>query len=212
MNAEVPQHRFRAGDADRDRALEVIRRAYEAGRLSLDELNERQERALRCVFTDEFPALVADLPERDELERHQFDRQQFDREGTALAPTSRAPLPEVGPPDAGFALAVLSGRERVLPSGTRHASGFAWWGGDDYYLREAMGPGRTVTLELSAVMAGHDIFVPEGVRIIDQSTAIMAGNDIHRDAQGDGSNGTLVLTGFLFWAGHDVKLEDPDRR
>lgn len=207
MNAEVPQHRFRAGDADRDRALEVIRRAYEAGRLSLDELNERQDKALRCVFTDEFAALVADLPERAEFERHQFDRQS-----TSLATTSPAPLPEVGPPDAGFALAVLSGRERVLPSGTQHATGFAWWGGDDYYLRDAMGPGRTVTLELSAVMAGHDIFVPEGVRIIDQSTAIMAGNDIHRDAQGDGSNGTLVLKGFLFWAGHDVKLEDPDRR
>ena len=33
----------------------------------------------------------------------------------------------------------------------------------------------------------------------------MAGNDIKPDAQGDGSNGTLVLTGFLFWGGNTVR-------
>lgn len=52
------------------------------------------------------------------------------------------------------------------------------------------------------------MFVPEGVRVIDQSVAIMAGNDIKRRAQGDGSNGTLVLKGFLWWGGNDVKLAE----
>ena len=35
----------------------------------------------------------------------------------------------------------------------------------------------------------------------------MAGNDIHKGAQGDGSNGTLIIKGFLFWAGSDIKLD-----
>jgi len=46
------------------------------------------------------------------------------------------------------------------------------------------------------------------VRVLDQSMAIMAGSDVDTNAQGDGSNGTLVIEGFLFWAGHSVKLAD----
>ena len=54
-------------------------------------------------------------------------------------------------------------------------------------------------------MGGNEIYVPDGVRVIDRAVAIMAGNDSKPDAQGDGSNGTLVLTGFLFWGGNTVR-------
>lgn len=68
MSADLPERRLRAGDADRDHALTIIQRAYEAGRLDLDEMRERQEKALKSKFTDELPALVADLPEGSELQ------------------------------------------------------------------------------------------------------------------------------------------------
>jgi hypothetical protein len=188
-------NRMRAGDQERDQALVALQRAYEAGRLDLDEMHERQERALTSRFADELPALLADLPEGQELAQ---------QAPSALTPTHKA-LPAVAPADAGFSMTVMSGRDVVVESGTETLSDFSWWGGNNYDVTRAMGPGRVLTLTLHAVMAGSDIFVPAGVRVVDQTMAVMAGNDISPEAQGDGSNGTLILKGFLWWAGHDVK-------
>lgn len=197
MTTPQPARRLRAGDADRDRVLDALQEAHQAGRLDVEELHERQDRALRAVWTDDLTPLLADLPEGRELERF---------EDRAPARRSAQRLPATAPADGGFTLTVMSGKDVVVEPGTESLGDFAWWGGNTYDLTRALGPGRTVTLDLNAVMAGHDIVVPQGVRIIDRSMAIMAGNDIHRGAQGDGSGGTLVLKGFLWWAGHDVKL------
>lgn len=214
MSAQQPPvRRLRAGDADRQRVVSVIERAHAAGRLTADEMTERRERAARSVYLDELPDLLDDLPEH---------------EGWTLLPAVPGPsahlpvvpsattlpvarydaLPATAPPDAGFTVTVMSGRDVTLEPGTTELGNFAWWGGNHYNLTRAMGPGRTVTLNLSAVMAGSDILVPRGVRVVDQSIAIMAGNEIDPTAQGDGSNGTLVIKGFLWWAGNSVKLAD----
>jgi hypothetical protein len=196
MSRDLPERRMRAGDADRDQVLTVVQRAYEEGRLDLEEMKDRQERALKAKFTDELPALVADLPE-----------------GLTLVVPDGAPvvprpddLPDTGLTDAGFGVSIMSGRDVTLQRGTREFSNLAFWGGNNIDLTSAMGPGRIVTLTLHAIMGGNDVVVPEGVRVIDQSVAIMAGNGIAAEAQGDGSNGTLVLKGFLWWGGNDVKL------
>lgn len=196
----LPERRLRASDAERDRHLTVVQHAYEAGRLDLNELKDRQDVVLRAVYRDELLVVVDDLPEGRELALA----------GDAALPAERPAaggLPETAPADAGFTVSVMSGRDVLVESGTRRLRNFAWWGGNTYDLTQAMGPGRIVTLVLDAVMAGSDIIVPEGVRVVDQSVAIMAGNEIARDAQGDGTNGTLVLKGFLWWAGNDVALD-----
>lgn len=200
MTAQPPERRIRAGDAEREAALEALQRAYEAGRLSLEEMSERQDKALKITYVDEVAGLLADLPEG----------------GTLVAPTHHAspvpaapqymPLASTGPTDAGLGIAVMSGRDRTFERGTTEASGFAFWGGDNLDLTQAMAPGVTFTLTLSAVMGGFDVTIPEGVRVIDETIAIMAGNDVKKKARGDGSNGTLVLRGFLFWGGSTVRL------
>ncbi|RMB61998.1 DUF1707 SHOCT-like domain-containing protein [Tessaracoccus antarcticus] len=195
MSDMVPRKRLRAGDADRDAVLEVLQRAHGEGRLSIEELGERQDRALEARYTDQFDELVEDLPEGHELAAGSASR-------VAPRPTS---LPATGPAER-TSFSIMSGRDVVIEPGTRHYLNFAWWGGDNIDLTQAMGPGVVVTLELHAIMAGHDIYVPEGVRVMDDSLAIMAGNDVDRQAQGDGSNGTVILKGFLWWAGHSVKL------
>ena len=193
---QPPARRIRAGDQERDEALRILEDAFTAGRLEDHELRERQEKALQVRFTDEIAELVDDLPE-----------------GQALKPAAASPAPvrrhsgELAPEDMGSSVTIMSGKTVRIPFGTRRMSNFAYWGGDDIYLTDAMGPGVVMTLNLPAIMAGHDIYVPKGVRIVDQSIAIMAGNDIASNAQGDGSNGTLVIKGFLFWAGHDVQLD-----
>lgn len=195
MSDMVPRKRIRAGDADRDAVLEVLQRAHGEGRLSIEELGERQDRALEARYTDQFDDLVEDLPEGRELVAG----------ATSGVVPRRSALPVAGPPER-TSFSIMSGRDVVIEPGTRHYRNFAWWGGDNVDLTHAMGPGAVVTLELHAIMAGHDIYVPEGVRVVDDSLAIMAGNNVDRQAQGDGSNGTVILKGFLWWAGHNVKL------
>lgn len=188
----APQHRMRAGDADRDEVLTILQQAHAAGRLTVEELAKRQDAVLSAHFTGQFLPVVADLPE-----------------GAALRHASPKAAPPPGPRtarrDVSMSLTFLSGRAVDVAPGSTLYRNFAWWGGDDIHVEDALGPGVVLTLELSAVMGGHDIFVPAGVRVIDESFAVMAGNDIDADARGDGSNGTLILRGFLFWAGHDVK-------
>lgn len=190
----VPRPRMRAGDADRDDALRVLQQAHAAGRLSVEELGSRQDAVLSAQYVDDLLPVVADLPEGALLQA-----------GPAVA------MPSPATTDVGMSVTFMTGRDVDLAPGTSLYRNFAWWGGDDIILDRALGPGVLLTLELSAVMAGHDIYVPEGVRVIDESFAIMAGNDIDQDARGDGSNGTLILKGFLFWAGHDVKLSRRQR-
>ncbi|MGO1383208.1 MAG: DUF1707 SHOCT-like domain-containing protein [Arachnia sp.] len=196
MSDMAPRKRLRAGDADRDVFLTALQQAHAEGRLSVEELTERQDVVLRAKFMDEFRGVVEDLPEGRELMAVQ----------EANPATRRAaPPPAVGPPER-TSVTFLSGRDVMIEPGTRLYRNYAWWGGDSIDLTAAMGPGVVITLELHAIMAGHDIYVPEGVRVLDESIAIMAGSEVDRQARGDGSNGTVILKGFLWWAGHDVKL------
>lgn len=186
--------RMRAGDADRDVIIDVLQDAHANGRLSLDEFGERQSQALEARFHDELAPLVADLPERGAGSAVAAPR--HGHQSHAVAPGS---IP------AAWSATVLSGRDITLAPGSAGLKDIAFWGGSEIHLDEVMGPGVTVTLELHAIMAGHDIYVPEGVRVVDESFAVMAGNEIKNKAKGDGSQGTLVLRGFLFWAGHTVR-------
>lgn len=58
--------RYRAGDADRDRVVEQLRRHHADGRLTAEEFQERMETALAARYVDELPPLLADLPSQDE--------------------------------------------------------------------------------------------------------------------------------------------------
>lgn len=211
MSTDEPSaKRLRAADADRDRVIQVVRRAHEAGRLRESEMLERTDVARRAVHLDELPELVADLPEDEGWPllptSAGVDNLPAPRPAADLANQHSELVPAHGPTDGGFSASVMSGRDIAVAQGTEVMSNFAFWGGNNYDLTRAMGPGRTVVLNLSAVMAGSDIKVPRGVRVVDQSLAIMASNTIKPKAQGDGSNGTLVLKGFLFWAGNTVAL------
>jgi len=53
---------LRASDADRERAAELLRSHAGEGRLTVEELDERTERALAAVTQGELDALFADLP------------------------------------------------------------------------------------------------------------------------------------------------------
>ncbi len=195
--------RLRAGDADRDRILAILTDAHAAGRLDADELAERQDLALAARFSDDLDLLVVDLPEAGSSALPVPSSYQSNSHQPAPA---NLPVP-VGEPTVNV-FSVMSGKDLRPAPGTRELRGLQWWGGDNIDLSDCMGPGVVVVVELVAVMAGSTILVPPGVRVVDQTFNVMAGNSVKRKAQGDGSNGTLVLKGFSWWAGHDVKLAD----
>jgi hypothetical protein len=71
--------RIRAGDTDRDRVVAALQAHREAGRLTPDEFEERMEAALRAVWLDELPGLLADLPgDSDRGARQPYDHHQQD--------------------------------------------------------------------------------------------------------------------------------------
>jgi hypothetical protein len=53
---------MRAADADRDRAIDVLKAGFAEGRLTIDELELRQTQALAARTYRELAALTADLP------------------------------------------------------------------------------------------------------------------------------------------------------
>jgi hypothetical protein len=63
MMPRAPQsRRVRVSDDDRERTVRVLRGHFAAGRLTLDELEDRLERAHGATYRDELRALVWDLP------------------------------------------------------------------------------------------------------------------------------------------------------
>lgn len=56
------QPRMRAGDKERQQAVEVLGKHFGEGRLTVEEFDDRVVRAHASVYLDELPALTADLP------------------------------------------------------------------------------------------------------------------------------------------------------
>jgi hypothetical protein len=59
---------LRAGDADRERTAERLRKSHAEGRLDMDEFQQRLERCYAAKTLGELSELVRDLPRQDELD------------------------------------------------------------------------------------------------------------------------------------------------
>jgi hypothetical protein len=59
---EYPAGDLRVSDADRDQALGELSEAFQAGRITADEFDQRSEQALGARTGKELTALLADLP------------------------------------------------------------------------------------------------------------------------------------------------------
>lgn len=212
----VPRRpRLRAGDEERDAVLDILARAHGAGRLDPHEIDERQRATLAARFVDELPDLIDDLPEGHDLARRfaQASGGVVPRDpqsaGSSLAVSSPSQILPVSPGSGApeTTVAIMSGREMYVEAGTGVVRSYSLMGGDEIFLSDVMGPGVEVTLESYAMWSGNDIFVPAGVKVVEKTINIMAGNSIDANARGDGSNGVLILSGFSLMAGHSVKLD-----
>lgn len=69
------ESQMRAGDADRDSAIAVLREAFAEGRLSQDEFDDRLERAHAARTYEDLAELTSDLP-RSSMEVAAVDRRK----------------------------------------------------------------------------------------------------------------------------------------
>ncbi|AQT72663.1 MULTISPECIES: DUF1707 SHOCT-like domain-containing protein, partial [Streptomyces] len=199
---EKPLPELRASDADRDRVVERLRDAVAEGRLDMEEFEERLEAAYKSRTYAELEPLTADLP-------------------AAPGPAAATPAPAGtawqgrigGSGSSALAVAVMSGFQRkgrwTVPA---RFDAVAFWGGGELDLREADFAQREVVINCVAIMGGIEITVPPGVDVDVRGFGFMGAFD-QRDSPGPTRPGAprVVVTGFAFWGGVEVKIKNPKR-
>jgi hypothetical protein len=101
--------------------------------------------------------------------------------------------------------AVLGGSQRTSNSARfRGGDMTAFMGGCD--LRQAsIAPGEVATIDVLAVMGGHDIRVPEDWSVVTRVVPFMGGIEDKRTGPKAGASATLVLRGFVMMGGLEIK-------
>jgi hypothetical protein len=161
-----PNSRLRASDADRERAASVLNEALAEGRLTPEEHSERLDSIYTAKTQADLVPLLDDLP--------------------AVADSkSPAPVTESAPATrhGGRIVAVFGGATRKgawrVPATLEVVTVF---GGADIDLRDAILPGREITIRAVSVLGGLSITVPPEMRVVDSGVAIFGGRDVSGDS------------------------------
>ena len=168
----------RASDAEREAVVARLRTAAGEGRLSLDELAERLDRAFAAVTRAELERLATDLPvEPTELAARRF---------------------VVGIMGGG----THRGRWRLA----RRSTVVNVMGGADLDLRDAVVEAAESEIRVFSLMGGSDITVPPGVHVELGGFALMGGNDLRLEDAPEPPPGAPVVRvrAYTIMGGTDV--------
>ncbi|MFH8972909.1 DUF1707 domain-containing protein [Streptomyces sp. NPDC017890] len=200
MTDDAPE--LRASDADRERVAEVLRDALAEGRLDMAEFQERLDTTYSARTYGELAPITRDLPvgSVDGPPRVSMTKEP-ERSGDWAGRITG------GEGSSSWAVAVMSGFQRkgrwTVP---RRFNSFAFWGGGEIDLREAVFADREVVINCVAIMGGMNVIVPPGVEVIVRGVGVMGGFD-HREegVPGDPGAPRVVVTGFALWGGVGVE-------
>jgi hypothetical protein len=156
---------LRASDADREQAVEQLRRASEQGMVTVDELEERVHAAYQAKTRNQLQTLLADLSTSEV--------------GLSGAPMGNRPAVREGPGGGRWCLSIMSGHERkgrwrVAP----HYTVINLMGGSDIDLTQAELAARETQITVYSIMGGGEVRVPHGVEVSVSQFALMGGNDV----------------------------------
>jgi hypothetical protein len=130
---------LRASDADRERAVVLLREHAAQGRLTLEEFTERMSAAFLARTNDELEELARDLPVAQVASRRRPTR---------------------------FVLALLGSTEREGRLRVRRrVSCLMGLGNIDLDLRQATFDGDVITVFAVGVFGAIDVYIPEGVEV-----------------------------------------------
>jgi Domain of unknown function (DUF1707)/Cell wall-active antibiotics response 4TMS YvqF len=150
--AEPPA--IRASDAEREAVVARLQTAAGEGRLALEELAERLDRALAAATRGELDTLTRDLPQ----------------ERPEPLPAAKSRRWVVGIMGGG----TQKGRWRIASRCTV----VNVMGGADLDLTGAVVEGPETEIQVFSLMGGSDIVVPDGVHVELSGFAFMGGNDL----------------------------------
>ncbi len=192
--------RLRISDDDRHQVAELLRDAAGAGRLELDELDERLEAAYAAkIYADLIP-ITADLPAAPP--------------GTSPAPPS-APSRSVTSATEGYesSFAMMGECKRLGPwlVPERHTA-FAMLGSVTLDLRQASFAAPETTISITAVMAGVEVIVDAYTRVIVEGVGIMGSFSEARarvDAELGADSPVVRLKGLALMSGVEIKRKPP---
>lgn len=174
----------RASDAERQVVINQLNDAFSAGRLTLDEFNDRISSAYSARTRSDLNMLVTDLPS---------------------APQTH--------PTGGHASTGDTGRTQwhVSPIGGLKRRG-AWRmpreivsitliGGADLDFRDAKLEAPEVTLTKISLIGGVDLRVPSGMRVDVQGFSLLGGTNVDLDDTVDANAPTVVVRAFSLLGG-----------
>lgn len=154
-----PDDSIRVSDAERDATVRALGEHAAAGRLTLDELEDRAGQALAAGTRGELAALTRDLPQQ------------------AGQAAGSAPGPAMVRKPVRWMVAILSGSHR---HGRFRAAGsinaVAILGGGDLDLREAEIEGGELMVDVFTLMGGVSIYIPDSIEVEVGGFSLMGGN------------------------------------
>jgi Domain of unknown function (DUF1707)/Cell wall-active antibiotics response 4TMS YvqF len=174
---------IRASDAERDAVVGRLQTAAGEGRLALDELAERLDRALNAVTRADLEPLTRDLPEQQ----------------PHAPPAAKSRRWVVGIMGGG----TQKGRWRIASRCTV----VNVMGGADLDLTGAVVEGPETEIVVFSLMGGSDIVVPDGVHVELSGFAFMGGNDLKLEGTPPPPPGAPVVRvrAWSVMGGTDVK-------
>ena len=174
---------------ERERTVELLGEHFAQDNISVEELEQRIERAYRAIDLPELRELTKDLPSAE----------------TAVAPRPNASVPqaEIYPVEEGRIVSVMSNTKRA---GVWHTPRFldVWSMMSETHLdltRAILQPGVT-EIEIRGLMTSVKMIVPVGVRVVTQVSSFMAEVSDHTsDPPPVGSGAPVIrVTGFVMMA------------
>jgi Domain of unknown function (DUF1707)/Cell wall-active antibiotics response 4TMS YvqF len=182
-DADAPTPAVRASDSEREAVVARLRTAAGEGRLALDELAERLDRAFAAVTRADLEPLTADLP----------------AESAPVLPSGNARRWIVGIMGGGK----HAGRWRIASRCTV----INLMGGADLDLTNAVVEGPETEIRVFSLMGGSDIRVPDGVHVELSGFAFMGGNDLKLKGRPESPPGAPMVRvrAYSVMGGTDVK-------
>lgn len=191
----------RVSDTERDRLAEQLREAHVQGRLSQEEHEQRLSELYHAKTRGELERLRHDLPPEEDTAGPDTGQEEFTTaEARQLASGSngRENLAAI------FGGIQRGGRWLVEPS----TAVSVVVGGAELDLREAVLAQREVTMQCAVILGGLNITVPPGVRVINNTNAILGGTEANStDTVTDPGAPTIRLTGTCLLGGISVRTK-----